>query len=90
MPIHDFRCPDGHVHEALVKHGVNERVCPDCGKQAEKKFLTAPKLDWMGMAQGENAGPEFVARFDKAHKKRREQEQNHKREHGDNLRGAGG
>lgn len=90
MPIHDFRCPAGHVSELLVKSDVTVVECPECGNLAELKFLVAPKLDWMSMAQGENAGPEFIARFDRAHKQRREQEQKHKAEHGDNMRGAGG
>lgn len=89
MPMFDFRCPDGHVHEALVKVGVNEHVCPECGKTAKQVWLTAPKLDWTGMAMGENAGPEFIARFEKSRKQRREQEEKHKAEHGDNMRGAG-
>jgi putative FmdB family regulatory protein len=90
MPIHDFRCPDGHVHDALVKLGVKEQLCPACGKTAEQVFLKAPQLDWSNMAMGANAGPEFIDRFDRSRKQRREQEKAHKAEHGDNLRGAGG
>ena len=86
----DFRCPAGHVHEALVKRGVKEHECPECGDQAQQVWITPPSLDWAGMAMGENAGPEFISRFEKSHKKRREQEEKHKAEHGDNMRGAGG
>lgn len=52
-------------------------------------WLTAPKLDWSGMAQGENAGPEFIDRFEKSHRKRAEQERKHQQEHGDDMRLAG-
>lgn len=89
MPLFDFRCPEGHVHDALVKAGVKVHECPECGQEAEQVWLSAPKLDWAGMAMGESAGPEFVARFEKSHKKRREQERKYKKEHGDSMRGAG-
>lgn len=91
MPTYDFRCTDGHTHEGRVKYDDrNSQMCPECGKPAKLVFLTAPKLDWMGMAQGPNAGPEFIDRFDKAHKQRAKQENEHKLEHGDAMRGAGG
>ena len=91
MPIYDFRCRNGHVHQNLVKFDEKDnQVCPECGEPAKQVWLTAPKLDWSGMAVGPNAGPEFIDRFEKSHKQRREQEEAHKREHGDNLRGAGG
>ncbi len=84
MPIHDFRCAAGHTHDELVK--VSEiddpQACPECGEPATRIFLTPPKLDWAGMAQGENAGPEFVDRFEKNHKKQLEKELKHEKEHG--------
>ena len=90
MPLYDFRCPDGHVHEHLAKVGQKVNVCPECGKDAKHVWLSAPKLDWSGMAMGPNAGPEFIDRFERSRKQRREQEEKHKSEHGDNMRGAGG
>lgn len=90
MPIHDFRCQVGHVHDALVKSDVKQQVCPECGDIAERVFLKAPSMDWSSMAMGASAGPEFIDRFEKSRKQRREQEKKHKAEHGDNLRGAGG
>ena len=75
MPIHDFRCAQGHVTESLVKIGVKEIQCPECGKAAELKFLTPPKLDWQGIGAQANASPEFISRFEKAHKERRKQEE---------------
>jgi len=89
MPLYDFRCPEGHVHDTITPVGTKTVVCPECGKEAKQVWLSAPKLDWAGMAMGENAGPEFIDRFEKSHKKRREQERKHKEEHGDNMRGAG-
>jgi len=90
MPVYDFRCPDGHVSELLVPYkDRKEQPCPECGDTATLVWLQAPKLDWAGMAMGANAGPEFIDRFEKSHKKRREQEQKHKAEHGDKLRDAG-
>lgn len=89
MPIYDFRCPEGHVSEHLVPAGVKVVDCPHCDEKAEQVWLTAPHLDWSGMAMGENAGPEFIDRFAKSHKKRREQEEKTMREHGDRGRLAG-
>jgi putative FmdB family regulatory protein len=90
VPLYDFRCPSGHTNALLVPYSErNEQVCPDCGEIAKQVWLTAPKLDWSGMAMGANAGPEFIDRFEKSRKKRREQERKHKEEHGDSMRGAG-
>ena len=90
MPIHDFRCPNGHVTDQLVSQATKEIDCPECGELAERVFLTAPNLDWAGMAQGENAGPEFVERFERSRRQRANQERQHIEEHGDSMRGAGG
>lgn len=90
MPIYDFRCRNGHVHEALVKFGVKSDECPVCGDNAKQVWLRAPNLDWSGMAQGENAGPEFIDRFEKSHKQRAEKERQFKAEHGELPCGAGG
>lgn len=91
MPLYDYRCDNGHVNELLVRYeDRKEQVCPDCGITAKQVWLTAPHLDWAGMAQGENAGPEFVDRFEKSRKQRAKAEQEHTAEHGDALRGAGG
>lgn len=90
MPIHDFRCINGHVSDHLVRQGVALVDCPFCDEKAEMVFLTPPKLDWAGMAQGENAGPEFVDRFERSRRERVNLEQQHVKEHGDAMRGAGG
>lgn len=90
MPLYDFRCANGHVHDAIVPVGTNEVECPECDETAKHVWLSAPKLDWSGMAQGENAGPEFIDRFAKSRRQRVKDEQKHKAEQGDALRGAGG
>ena len=83
MPLHDFQCADGHVHEELVKADIKQRECPECGQPAKRVFLVPPKIDWYGMAQGANAGPEFLARFDKNHRDKAEKERKSWNEHGD-------
>lgn len=91
MPVYDFRCHAcGHKHQGLVPYSEKDnQVCPVCGGHSKHVWLSAPHLDWSGMAQGENAGPEFIDRFEKSHKKRAEQEKAYKREHGDDMRLAG-
>lgn len=44
MPLHDFRCPDGHTIESYVEHGVESIECPRCKSVAPKVFLTAPMV----------------------------------------------
>jgi len=48
MPLHDFRCTQGHVTEYLVDPGTNEIECM-CGDTAKKVFLSAP----LGFVQGD-------------------------------------
>ena len=91
MPMYDFRCDYcGNVFEKIVKAGVKHFDCPECGSSAQQVWLSAPHLDWNGMGASRNAGPEFINRFERSHKQRKEQEEAHQREHGDALRGAGG
>jgi hypothetical protein len=42
MPLYDFECREGHIHEAFVDHGVGSHSCPHCGQWAAKVFLRAP------------------------------------------------
>lgn len=84
MPIHDFRCTHcGTVHEALVKWNDTERDCPECGKVAVRVFLSAPKLDVLGMGAQKNVSPEFQDRFDKLHRDQKAKEEKSLKEHGD-------
>ena len=38
MPIYEYRCPDGHVHELLRSYDERDRKsnCPECRKRATK------------------------------------------------------
>ena len=83
MPLKDFECGAGHVHDALVKPDIQEHECPECGDTAHMVFLTPPRIDWASMAQGDNAGPEFIERFDRIHRKQKEKEERSWKEHGD-------
>ena len=83
MILHDFECPSGHVTELSVESGTASVACPKCGSPAERVYLTPPKLDWLGMAQGANAGPEFIDRFAKVHERETRRQERILREHGD-------
>ena len=83
MPIHDFRCPAGHVHDALVKADVKVRECPECGNPAERVFLTTPTLNYLAMGAQENVSPEFQRKFDKMHRDQKAKEEKSLEEHGD-------
>lgn len=41
MPLFDIRCPDGHLHEVLVR-ADNDMLCRTCGKLGEKVWITPP------------------------------------------------
>ena len=83
MIVHDFRCAVGHVTEHWVSSGTESVSCSVCSEPAQRVFLTAPKLDWAGMAQGANAGPEFIDRFEKVHAKEKARQEKTYSEHGD-------
>lgn len=83
MPFHDFRCESRHVSEHLVKTDVKVVQCPVCEEPATRVFIRPPKIDWLGMAQGESAGPEFVDRFEKIHNSETARQNKFLEEHGD-------
>lgn len=83
MPIHDFKCPAGHIHDALVKHDVLTQECPECGNPAERVFLRAPQLNYLAMGAQENVSPEFQKRWDQMHRKQKAKEEKSLSEHGD-------
>lgn len=81
--LHDFQCSCGHVFDSFVRSQDTTVPCPKCEGPAERVFLRAPRLDWSGMAQGANAGPEFVDRFERQHKAETARQEKILREHGD-------
>jgi len=83
VPIHDFRCPAGHVHDALVKIEEDCRECPECGNLAERVFLKGPKLNYLAMGAQENVSPEFQKKFDKMHSEQKAKEEKSLEAHGD-------
>ena len=47
MPIHEYRCPHGHVFERIdLRAGVapdETWACPECGAEAARQF---PRSNW--------------------------------------------
>ena len=84
-----YKCTNSHYHDAFIKNTVTEHECPECGEMAKRCIRHAPKLDWLGMAQGNSAGPEFIDRWDKMHKDRKAHEERTETEHGDYGPAAG-
>ncbi len=39
MILHDFKCPNGHVHDRMVRWDVELWPCPECTAIAERVFL---------------------------------------------------
>ena len=54
MPIFDYRCKQcGHSFDALQKLGDEPLTrCPECGKAAMEKLVSAPALQLKGGAKG--------------------------------------
>ena len=95
MPTHDFQCGKCDAVSTLIVRWEETgewktQPCTECNAPATLIFRQAPKIDWMGIGAQENASPEFIRKFEKAHKERRQQEEAHTKEHGDSMRGAGG
>lgn len=82
MIMHDFRCSNGHVAEHAVNSSTTTLQC-QCGETSVRVFLTAPKLDYGHMAQGESAPTTAIDKFERMHKDQRAKEERHLREHGD-------
>lgn len=82
--IHDFKCEEcGTVRERYVDSQQTCAECSKCGGTAHRVFLSAPKLDWSGIGAQASASPEFVDRFEKAHKQQKKIEERTMAEHGD-------
>ena len=82
MPLHDFRCPQGHVHEERVSSTTEFVLCDQCDATAERVFLVMPAFDYGRMAMGDGCET-AIARFEKQHKDQRAKEEKSMREHGD-------
>jgi hypothetical protein len=67
----------------MIKRTDNFPDCTECAGTTEKILLQAPKMDWSAMAQGANAGPEFIDRWEKNHKQQKQIEEKCQRNHGD-------
>jgi len=89
MPTFDWRCPEGHVHEARASGDTKEVDCPECGQAATKIFLTPPKVGWLAMGASASASPEAIIKFDRMHRERKAQEQKYQQDHGDDPPMAG-
>jgi len=58
MPIFDYRCKQcGHTFDALQKLGEAPlRKCPECGKAALEKLVSAPALQVKGNGGSASSG----------------------------------
>lgn len=86
MPLHDYRCSNlncRQVSEHFVDWTQNIVECPQCGSEAARVFLVSAKPNWLALAQGENASPEAIERFDRMHRQQTEKETKCYEEHGD-------
>ena len=75
MPLYDYRCPEGHIHEHLVPSDVRTVKCDTCGEEAPRVYLTLAKPHWSALAQGDSASPEAISHFERAHKQQAAKEQ---------------
>jgi putative FmdB family regulatory protein len=84
MIMQDYRCPVGHVHEALVKMSerADPQACRECDATAERVFLQPANWDWSKQAILSD-GPEFDSRFKKLHQDQKVKEERCMAEHGD-------
>ena len=41
--IFDFKCDNGHIHEAFVDSKVREQPCPECG-QTSYRLISTPQV----------------------------------------------
>jgi len=82
MPLHDFRCPQGHVTESREPSHMTEILCSQCDAKAERVFLAMPAFDYGRMAMGDGCST-AIDRFDRQHKEQRAKEEKSYREHGD-------
>ena len=84
MPLYDYRCSAcSNVEERAATPEERELSCSNCDATAVRIWLTAPKPDWLSLAQGEGASPEAIDKFDRMHRQQRDKEERSFDEHGD-------
>lgn len=84
MPLHDYRCTScGAVTEHFVSGRTPAVECPKCASEATLVFLVCAKPAWLSLAQGENASPEAIDKFEKMHKQKADKEKKSLENHGD-------
>lgn len=76
--LFDFKCPDGHVLETLVKPTVRSIECPCCGQRAER-MLAAPRAQLEGIT---GAFPGAAMQWEKRRESHMAQERKNKEKHG--------
>jgi hypothetical protein len=91
MILHDFRCVEcRHTEEHFVSSDTQSVACERCGGHAGKIFLELAKPHWAALAQGDNASPEAINRFERIHKQQTAKENKSYKEHGDYGPAPGG
>ncbi len=82
--LYDWRCSSCDLaFEELSHSSVREVVCPNCGAIAERKLITPPRIDRLGMGAQKYASPESIDYFDRVHRQQRRIEESREAEHGD-------
>jgi putative FmdB family regulatory protein len=89
MILYDFECPVHGLFEELVKSGIHQIPCPQCGRTSNRQ-ISAVHIDRLGMAVQEGATPTSLDYFEKVHKERRAIEDRNYERHGDYGAEAGG
>lgn len=64
----DFKCPEGHEFEELVKPTDNTTKCPYCSKKA-KRLISAARIDWENMGLSTDF-PTCADKWEKARRQR--------------------
>lgn len=93
MILHDFRCEEcDTVEEHYCSSGDELSICDACGGISHRVFKQLAKPHWLALAQGDNASPEAVDRFERMHKQQKAKEEKTFAEHGDygNAPGSSG
>ena len=74
----DFRCADGHVHEALVAPEQRHRPCHKCGHTAQR-MIGRPTIHLEGIT---GAFPGAAMKWEANRESHMRKEQKHKEKHG--------